>query len=194
MAILGPLLRNRRNRDAGAAWNRPNLSGPDTLVVTSPAFDDGTMIPREYASERAGGRNLSPALSWSTLPATTTDVLLVVEDLDAPISVPFIHCLALLDPSRLDDASGVAQGALSDGQTSAGVHVLRSSIRRGYQGPEPLKGHGPHRYVFQVFALTGGNVLTAGAETIDQAKPYDVLSAIASPVLARGRLSGLYER
>lgn len=119
-------------------------------------------------------------------------MLLVLEDLDAPMSVPFIHCLALLDPSRLDDANSLAPGALSAGHTPAGVHVLRSSIRRGYQGPEPLKGHGPHRYVFQIFALTGN--VAVGAETIDQAKPYDVLSAIASPVVARGRLSGLYER
>jgi phosphatidylethanolamine-binding protein (PEBP) family uncharacterized protein len=65
---------------------------------------------------------------------------------------------------------------------------------RGYLGPEPIKGHGPHRYVFQIFALPAAITSAAGGATLDTAKPRAVLAAVSGPVLARGRLDGRYTR
>jgi hypothetical protein len=56
MSVLGSLLKNRRAGEAKLAWNLPNLSGPETLVVTSGAFSDGEAIPGEHAGKRVGGR------------------------------------------------------------------------------------------------------------------------------------------
>src|ERR1019366_4342079 len=100
MTLLGMLLKNRKGRDIHSAWNRPNLQGPELLIVTSEAFRQGQPIPREHAGKRVGGRNLSPDLSWSPPPPETTEVVLVVEDLDVPTSKPAVHCLVLIDPSR----------------------------------------------------------------------------------------------
>jgi phosphatidylethanolamine-binding protein (PEBP) family uncharacterized protein len=58
---------------------------------------------------------------------------------------------------------------------------------RGYAGPRPIPGHGPHRYRFLVFAL-------------DRPIPDDVTTAkallkqAAGHVLVRGTLTGTYER
>ena len=65
MSVVGALLKNRRAREAKLAWNLPNLSAPETLVLTSQAFGDGEAIPAEHAGKRAGGQNLSPQLAWS---------------------------------------------------------------------------------------------------------------------------------
>lgn len=41
MTLLGMLLKNRKGRDIHSAWNRPNLQGPELLIVTSEAFGEG---------------------------------------------------------------------------------------------------------------------------------------------------------
>jgi Raf kinase inhibitor-like YbhB/YbcL family protein len=184
MAVLGKLLKNRRAGQAGLAWNAPNLAGPDTLALTSPDFDHEAAIPAVHAGKWAGGKDLSPALTWTAVPEGTAQLLLVVEDPDVPISKPAVHCVALIEPSATD----LPQGALDAKSPSGGVRVLRSGIGRGYHGPAPIKGHGPHRYVFQLFALA--RPVTG---VLDSAKPRQVLAATGE-VLARGRLDGCYER
>jgi phosphatidylethanolamine-binding protein (PEBP) family uncharacterized protein len=107
---------------------------------------------------------------------------------------PAVHCLALIDPSRLDpEPAHLPAGALSGKEPAAGVRLLRSTIGRGYHGPEPIKGHGPHRYTFQLFALASGASMPDGTAP-DRARPRMFLSSITAPVLARGRLTGVYER
>lgn len=113
----------------------------------------------------------------------------MIEDPDAPMALPYNHGIALLDPSL----TSLPQGGLHADTPADGVRLLSSGSRRGYLGPAPIKGHGPHRYVFQLFAL--GTPLTVGrSDTVpDSAKPRAVLAA-AGDVLARGRLDGFYER
>jgi phosphatidylethanolamine-binding protein (PEBP) family uncharacterized protein len=56
---------------------------------------------------------------------------------------------------------------------------------------KPL-AHGPHRYVFQLFAL-GAPAAADGVSTAN-ARPRTLLGSVRGPVLARGRLTGTYER
>lgn len=188
MGVLGTLLKNRRAGEAKLAWHLPNLSGPETLALTSQAFGDGEAIPAEHAGKRAGGRNQSPQLSWSAPPERTAELLLVVEDADAPMPRPFVHCVALIEPSVHE----LPSGALMAQNPAPGVRVLRSGMGRGYLGPEPIKGHGRHHYTFQLFALAAP---AAGEGTpAEQAKPRALMSSVSGPVLAKGRLTGVYER
>lgn len=193
VSLLGTVLRNRRAGETRLAWNMPNLAGPETLTVTSRAFADGGAIPAEHAGKRVGGQNVSPELAWSAVPDGCPQLLLVVEDIDAPLAKPFVHCVALIDPSRaVVNQTTLEAGALSAQAPGTGVQVLRSGMGRGYRGPEPIKGHGPHRYIFQLFALPKAMTVTSTA--LAQAKPRAVLAAASGPVLARGRLTGSYER
>jgi phosphatidylethanolamine-binding protein (PEBP) family uncharacterized protein len=194
MTLLGSLLKNRRSRDAHSAWNFPNLQGPETLSVTSHDFRDGEPIPLDHAGKRIGGKNLSPHLTWSPPPPETTELVLVVEDLDVPMPKPAVHCLALIDPSKLGSPNQLPPGALSAREPAPGVRILRSTISRGYHGPEPIKGHGPHRYTFQVFALSSPVSNTVDGALLDRARPRAFLSSLIAPVSARGRLTSIYER
>lgn len=194
MTVLGTLLKNRRCGDTEAAWNRTNLAGPESLSVTSQDFDDAAPIPREHVGKRIGGKNLSPRLSWGALPPETTALLLVVEDIDVPLSTPAVHCVALIEPGRLATPDQLPVGGLSARNPAVGVRILRSTIGRGYHGPEPIKGHGPHRYTFQLFALSGPLSSTVDDAKLDRTRPRVLLSAVTATVLARGRVTGSYER
>ena len=175
-------------RTKGAlAWSLPNLAGPSTLTLTSPDFDHDGAIPAAHAAHRVGGQDLSPELSWSAVPDGTARLLLVIEDPDAPTPMPFVHGLALLDPS----VTRLTRGALNAATPAEGVRLLRSGIGSGYFGPAPPKSHGPHLYAFQLFALATPPAVAKGP--LEAARPRDVLAG-AGGVLARGRLDGTYRR
>jgi phosphatidylethanolamine-binding protein (PEBP) family uncharacterized protein len=190
MSMLGRLLRNRRAGETRMAWQLSNLQGPDTLSLSSQKFEDGGTMPLENCAKFIGGADRSPDLAWSSLPPGTVQLLLVVEDLDVPQGRPAVHCAALIDPA----ADHLEPGALAGKEPGPGVRILRSTIGRGYHGPAPIKGHGPHRYVFQLFALGSALNGEAGGTSLDRARPRAVLAAVVPPVLGRGRLTGVYER
>jgi phosphatidylethanolamine-binding protein (PEBP) family uncharacterized protein len=187
--FIGKLLTGKRADESLMAWNRPGLAGPETLTVTSQAFRDGAALPLPHAGRRIGGADLSPDLAWSAVPAGTSEILLVTEDIDAPFRQPIVHAIALIDPA----VTVLDPGALSGSSPGVGVRMLRSFVGRGYRGPGPIPGHGPHRYVFQVFAL-GAAVSVAGGTPLEAVKPGVALAAVAGPVLARGKMVGTYER
>ena len=190
MSPLGRLLRNRRAGETHTAWNRPHLQGPELLTLTSSGFDDGGAMPLEHCAKTIGGKDRSPHLVWTAIPSGAAQLLLVVEDIDVPLSKPAVHCVALIDPA----VGHLEPGALAARQPGTGVRVLRSTVGRGYHGPAPIKGHGPHRYVFQLFALESPLGSDPDATPPDRARPRTLLAAVPPPVLGRGRLTGVYER
>lgn len=195
MTVLGTVLRKSRPDERNYAWNLRNLSGPGTLTIESREFADGSTLAPKHAGKRVGGDNVSPHLTWSEVPAGTTELMLLVEDTDAPlVANPAVHCLAVIDPDSLQVSNELPPGALARSHPAQGVTLLRSVVSRGYFGPEPLKGHGPHRYVFQVYTL--GERLSDAADvgTLIQSRPRRVLAAVQAPILARGRIVGVYER
>lgn len=190
MSLLGRLLKNRRADETHMAWNLPNLQGPGQLTLTSQEFGDGDTLSLKHCAKQIRGDDLSPELTWSALPPGTAQLLLVVEDIDVPMSKPAVHCVALIDPATVH----LEPGALAARQPGPGVRILRSTIGRGYHGPAPVKGHGPHRYVFELFALATPVADTAGTTPVDRARPRAFLPTVTAPVLGRGRLTGVYER
>jgi phosphatidylethanolamine-binding protein (PEBP) family uncharacterized protein len=64
----------------------------------------------------------------------------------------------------------------------------------GCHGPVPIKGHGPHRYPFQLFALAERVEDGPAGAPVDRARPRALLSAVTATVLGRGRLTGVFER
>jgi hypothetical protein len=190
MTLLGRLLSNRRAGDTHTAWNLPNLRGPELLTLTSRDFTDGGAIPLAHCAKAIRGGDRSPHLAWTSLPPGTAQLLLVVEDVDVPLGKPAVHCAALIDPA----AEHLKPGALAGRQPGPGVRVLRSTIGRGYHGPAPIKGHGPHHYVFQLFALESPMGGDPDATPPERARPRALLPTVTPPVLGRGRLTGVFER
>lgn len=157
---------------------------PATITVTSEAFPDGGMIPARYTQD---GGKLSPPIAWSGLPAGTGSVVLLVEDPDAPMPKPFVHLIAWRE--RAGDAA-LSEGEFAGPGAKGGLHALgRNSFQRDrWLPPDPPAGHGPHRYLFQVYALDHPLDLPASPGR------GDLLDAMKGRVLAKGLLTGIYER
>ena len=124
----------------------------EPFVISSPAFKDGTLMPKKSSNNTAGntncvGENVSPPLNWANPPAGTKSYALTMVDPEGRAGSGVIHWVAYGIPVSL---SGFAEGEVSKpsdkyvgGKGSAGVGH--------YQGPCTGLG-APHHYTFILIA------------------------------------------
>jgi len=177
---VGQSLRARRPGTSRLALHRPEAAAaPLAITLLSPAFSDGAELPRRCTAD---GEGLSPPLVWQGVPAAAATLVLMIEDADSPTAEPLVHAIAPALPLR---RVGLDEGALNGGAIRLGRN---SYLRANWLAPDPPPGHGPHRYVFQLFALAAGAVI---GETPGR---REILKAMQDRVLAKGCLTGVYGR
>lgn len=185
-AWLGALMRSVRAGHSKLTIVDPALAlGDATIDLTSPAFAPGARLPVRFTAD---GEGVSPPLVWGEVPAGTASLALIVEDPDAPFPNPLVHAVVWSMPA---DERRLAEGAIArDGAGGAdGRDVGRNSFfAEGWLPPDPPTGHGPHDYVFQLFALSAAPDLAANPGRAA------VVKAIAGHVLGAGMLIGTYSR
>jgi len=146
-------------------------------MLSSPAFVDGGTIPTRFT---CSGEGAAPALRWSAVPRATRELVLIVEDPDAP-GGRFVHWVVLGLSPRL--------GGIPEGTKPATLRLGRSSSGKvGYEPPCPPRGGGAHRYVFTLFALRRRLDASYGASA------DEVRRAMSGAVVAQGRLVGRFGR
>jgi len=154
-----------------------------TIELGSPAFSYNQMIPSKYTADGAG---VSPPLKWDGVPEEAVSLALLVEDPDSPTPKPLVHAIAWNLPPQ--DGS-IGEGALGGEDHHTRVPTGKNSyFSDDYLPPDPPNGHGPHRYVFQIFALD---------TRLHFEKPPGrsaLLDAMRGHVLAKGLHIGIYER
>jgi Raf kinase inhibitor-like YbhB/YbcL family protein len=166
-----------------AAFNVGLKADAFCIELESPAFGNNQPLQRRHTAD---GEGISPALTWSGVPAQATTLVLIVEDPDAPTPSPFVHAIAV-DISA--DVDSLAEGALSAKGSSADFKAGRNSyLQANWLPPDPPPGHGPHRYVFQLFALASGPAFPEHpGRTV-------VMDAITERAVAAGWVIATYER
>lgn len=118
-----------------------------TFTVTSTGFTDGGTLPDAQVQARG---NRSPQLSWSGAPEGTRSFAVTCYDPDAPTGSGFWHWTVANIPA---DVTELAEGASSDGLPEGAVEGRTDFGEPGFGGAAPPPGHGPHRYIFTVFAV-----------------------------------------
>jgi Raf kinase inhibitor-like YbhB/YbcL family protein len=156
----------------------------DSIALESPAFEDGGSIPDRYTAD---GEKLSPPLRWRGAPADAEALVLIVEDPDAPTPEPLVHLVAWdLPPDLAELPEGELKSPRHEGlDEMLGRNTYRQSA---WLPPDPPKGHGPHLYVFQAFALD------RRLDFIHPPNRKAVVEAMRGHVLTKGVLVGTYER
>ncbi|WP_194818780.1 YbhB/YbcL family Raf kinase inhibitor-like protein [Nocardia sp. XZ_19_385] len=125
-----------------------------SFTVTSADIEDGQTLGNDQVSDvlGAGGKDISPQLSWSGFPAETKSFAVTVYDPDAPTASGFWHWAVANIPvstTSLPTGAGSKGGSLP-----AGALNLRNDAGfPGFVGAAPPQGHGPHRYFVVVHAV-----------------------------------------
>lgn len=108
---------------------------------------------QEFNGFGCDGDNLSPQLSWSNAPSGTKSFALTVYDPDAPTGSGFWHWVVFNIPANEQNLVTGA-GSLDGKLLPAGaIQSLTDYGIKGFGGPCPPLNHGPHRYIFTVYAL-----------------------------------------
>lgn len=155
------------------------------ISVASPAFEDNAPIPETYSQD---GKNVSPPLQWNGVPSEAKELVLIMDDPDAPMDQPYVHWVMYAIPP---DAKSLSE-AIPKGSTLStprgALQGRNTAGNTGYDGPAPPPGHGVHHYHFKLYALD--QPLGLEAERTKE----DVLEASEGHIIAQGELVGTYER
>jgi Raf kinase inhibitor-like YbhB/YbcL family protein len=182
---VGQALRSARPGLAALTFNDQGLERVDLeIVVRSSAFADGGPMGPRYTAD---GPGVSPPLEWSGVPVGAQTLVLLIEDADSPTPEPLVHAIAYNLPAP---AGMLEEAALpSANHRSEGILMGRASdLRTEYLPPDPPRGHGRHRYAFQLFALEAP--LSFGTPP----GRSDIVEALRERAVAKGVLIGTYER
>ncbi len=161
------------------------------ITLESQAFADGAAIPADHTAD---GRNVSPPLRWTGVPAGTKELVLVVTDEDfvwtVPSEVPLMHWVIFgIKPGVRELAAGMpTQEILSAPADLAGAFQAHTTFDvTGYRGPQPPPGPA-HRYRFRLLALDTTLDLPAGSAA------SRVWKALDGHIIGEGSLVGTYAR
>lgn len=150
------------------------------IIITSPAFEEGAMIPEKYTCD---GANVSPPLAWTSVPEGTNTLALICDDPDAPIGT-FVHWVLFNLPASIKE---LPEGVPPDKEIENGTKQGKNGFGKiGYSGPCPPGG--THRYYFKFYALDIELDLKAGV------KKKKLIKAMEGHILSKGQLMGRYKR
>lgn len=152
------------------------------MQITSTAFSHRGTIPILYTCE---GKDISPPLAWTDVPAGARSLALIVDDPDAPDpaapKMTWVHWVLYNLPAT---TGGLPEGimTLPEG-TREGLNEWK---RTGYGGPCPPIGR--HRYFHKLYALD--TMLT------DLKRPTKARleEAMKGHIIGEARLMGTYQK
>lgn len=145
------------------------------MNLLSPAFNNNEFIPKKYSPS---GENINPPLIISDVPQNAQELVLIMDDPDAPNGI-WTHWLVWnISPATTSiDEDSTPEGAIT-GPNSSGDF--------SYDGPMPPSG--THRYFFRLYAL---------AEKIDLPKESlreQIEKSMQEKIIDQTELIGLYKR
>jgi Raf kinase inhibitor-like YbhB/YbcL family protein len=152
------------------------------MRLTSAAFQDGGMIPRDFTCD---GADRSPPLSWTNAPVETKSFVFIVDDIDAPRGV-FRHWACFDVPP---EQTSLAEDDGRVGKAKLLRHAVNDFGESGYNGPCPPHGHGMHRYRFRLFALSCPRLPTGASPSCEA-----VEAEAQKHLLSEARIVGRYGR
>lgn len=147
-----------------------------TFTLSSQSITNGSTIPAQYSCD---GKDISPDLEWTSVPAQTQTLALILSDIDAPGGT-FYHWVVYNIPKTISSLPSAID------KLPAGSVVGKNSWNKlSYKGPCPPKGS-THQYIFSLYALDTPLHLSSGRDA------ESVLKAMQNHVLGEAELKATF--
>jgi Raf kinase inhibitor-like YbhB/YbcL family protein len=160
------------------------LPAVGSFVVTSTDVEDGKQLPLDQVAADAGGKDISPQLSWSGFPDDTRSFAVTLFDPDAPTPSGFWHW-TIVD---LPVGTTSLPAGVGDQLPGGAFQIANDYGQRSYAGAAPPQGDQIHRYFFVVHAV---DVESLGVPA--EASPTVVAFNLVFHTLARALIVPTYQ-
>lgn len=159
------------------------------FTVTSNDLQGQATNDEVFSGFGCTGKNISPQLSWNNAPEGTKSFAITMHDPDAPTGSGWWHWVVYNIPGSTTEIATGAGRSESAALPKGSMQGRTDFGMKGYGGPCPPEGHGPHRYIITVHALD-----TEKLEVPDDASPGLIGYNLNDRSLARASLIFYYER
>ncbi len=172
---------------AAATWAIPSAQQKSGMVLSSPAFSDGTDFPVRF-TQHDPAHPISPKLDWTNVPDGTASFVLILHDLEVSQNKTLEDSLHWIVFNLPGSARGLPEGVPREAKLPDGtIQPMNPRGHYGYRGPGAVVPP-RHHYTFELYALD--TTLSLGTE----ATRADVLKATDGHVLGKAILMGLYHK
>jgi Raf kinase inhibitor-like YbhB/YbcL family protein len=164
------------------------------MTMTVAGFPDGGQIPVKYSQAAPGvapGEGLSPAISWTNVPAGTQSFVLNMRDMDVARNKTTddqAHWVVWNIPTT---ATGLPEGVPRGAQLSNGAYQF-SATGQMYRGPGAPANGPQHHYMFELFALDTKLDVVPAADGFESRA--NVMKAMQGHILGKAVYGGLFKR
>jgi Raf kinase inhibitor-like YbhB/YbcL family protein len=176
-----------------AAQQRGAPAAP-AMTLTVEGFPDGGDVPVKFSQAAPGvatGEGVSPAISWTNVPAGTQSFFLNMHDMDLARNKTTddqAHWVVWNIPAT---ATGLPEGVPKGPKLANGAFQI-SATGQMYRGPGAGANGPKHHYVFEIYALDTMIDVQPAADAFETRA--NVMKAIQGHILAKAVYGGLFRR
>jgi Raf kinase inhibitor-like YbhB/YbcL family protein len=188
VAVMPRIAAQQPGAQRGAAAAAP------AMTLTVAGFPDGADIPVKFSQAAPGvatGEGLSPAISWSNVPAGTQSFFLNMRDMDVARNKTTddqAHWVVWNIPAS---ATGLPEGVPKGPKLANGAYQF-SATGQMYRGPGAGANGPKHHYMFELYALDTTIDVAPAADAFESRA--NVMKAIQGHVLGKAVYGGLFKR
>jgi hypothetical protein len=174
-----------------------SAQAPPPMTMTVAGFSDGGQIPVKFSQAAPGvapGEGLSPAITWTNVPAGTQSFVLNMHDMEVARNKTTddqAHWVVWNIPAT---ATGLPEGVPKGAKLADGSYQI-SATGQMYRGPGAPANGPPHHYMFEVYALdTKLDVQPATGDNAAFETRANVMKAMQGHILGKAVYGGLFKR
>ena len=178
----------------GQRGGAPAAPPQAAMTMTVAGFPDGGTIPVKFSQAAPGvapGEGLSPAITWTNVPAGTQSFVLNMHDMDVARNKTTddqAHWVVWNIPAS---ATGLPEGVPKGAQLADGAYQF-SATGQMYRGPGAPATGPQHHYTFEIFALDTKLDVQPAADAFETRA--NVMKAMQGHILGKAVYGGLFRR